>query len=74
MDPSPQVVTIKSQLSLWPPFWRHPIRHVRLKRFWKRAIREQEEFDALFESPVREALRRREDEAFLCGNGTKEAP
>lgn len=36
---SPVIVEIECVIKLWPSFWKHPIRHVRIKRRWKRAER-----------------------------------
>lgn len=63
------IIKIKSEMRLWPSFWRHPIRHVRLKRFWKRAIKQDEELRA---TPLGRQLCLLEDEAFLYGSGAKE--
>lgn len=56
------VYEIPGIVPLWPPFWRHPFRHVRMKR----AVREYERRMA---EPMVQRLRELEDETFLRGTG-----
>lgn len=56
------VKVVKSIIKPWPSLWRHPIRHCRMKRAWKRHAK-------LMNTPIGRRLARMEDEAFLRGTG-----
>lgn len=58
-----KVYSIPGIVPLWPPFWKNPRRHIRMKR----AVRE---YEKMLHTPAAEALRKREEDAFLRGTGT----
>jgi hypothetical protein len=69
---APVVVKVECRVRLWPSFWRHPIRHVRLRRFWRRHERENRKL--FVGSALRQKITEAENEALLTGKGEREGP